>query len=57
MKDRRLIEEQMNNARLDRDDIGSAARQVHGLKRLERTRHAALEREGTTSIIPRPPSS
>jgi len=35
------------------DDVLDAAREMHGLERMEQVRHAILERNGKISIIPR----
>ena len=48
----RPIEERMKQLRVDEDDILSAAREAHGLERLEQIRYAVLERSGHISIIP-----
>ena len=46
------IEERMTRSRVDEDDILSAARQIHGLERLDQIKYAVLERGGEISIVP-----
>jgi uncharacterized membrane protein YcaP (DUF421 family) len=43
----------MDNARVDEKDILTAARESHGLERLEEIKFAVLERSGGISIIPK----
>ena len=38
--------------RVDEEDILSAARQAHGLERLEQIKYAVVERDGQVSIVP-----
>jgi uncharacterized membrane protein YcaP (DUF421 family) len=44
--------DRMDKARVDLDDILSAARERRGLERLEQIKYAVLERDGNISIIP-----
>ncbi|HEX7043649.1 MAG TPA: YetF domain-containing protein [Burkholderiales bacterium] len=53
MGDGELLEDRMNRARVDADDILAAARMTHGLERLDQIKYAVLERNGGISIIPR----
>lgn len=46
-------ERALSRSRVDLTDILSAARQRHGLERLEQVRYAILETDGNLSIIPR----
>jgi uncharacterized membrane protein YcaP (DUF421 family) len=46
------IEEHMSRARVDIADILSAARETHGLERIDQIKYAVLERNGGISIIP-----
>lgn len=46
------IREHMHKTRIDENDILLAARQTHGLERLEQIKYAVLERNGGISIIP-----
>lgn len=51
--DGKPLQHQMNKARVDLDDVLDAARQTHGLERMDQIKHAILERSGKISIIPR----
>jgi uncharacterized membrane protein YcaP (DUF421 family) len=53
--DGKLLKDRMVRARVDEDDVLDAARESHGLERLDQIRHAILERDGEISIIPRRP--
>jgi uncharacterized membrane protein YcaP (DUF421 family) len=55
VRDGQMLEDRMNRARVDREDILEAARRSHGLCRFEEIRHAVLERTGEISIVPRTP--
>ena len=48
----KLLHEIMNKARVDEEDILSAARMNHGLERLDQIKYAILERDGEISIVP-----
>lgn len=48
----RMLQREMNKSRVDKEDILSAARSLHGLERMEQIRYAILERDGNLSIIP-----
>ena|SRR5215203_4961482 len=48
------LKERMAKARVDEQDVLSAARHLHGLERLDQIRYAVLERSGGISIIPKP---
>lgn len=43
----------MDKARIDEDDILSAARAAQGLERMDQIKYAVLERSGGISIIPK----
>lgn len=47
------IRDRMKKARVDDTDILSAARELHGLERLDQIKYAVLERSGGISIIPK----
>ena len=47
------LKERMDKSRIDEDDVLDAARESHGLERMDQIRHAILERDGQISIIPR----
>lgn len=48
-----VYDDRMRRERVDLDDVLAAARQLHGLERLEQIKYAVLERNGGISIIPR----
>ncbi len=48
----RLLEGRMRRCRVNEEDILVAARQKHGLERLDQVKFAVLERSGGISIIP-----
>ncbi len=48
----RPIEQTMEKERVDVDDVLDAAREGHGLERLDQIKYAVLERNGRISIIP-----
>ena len=49
----RLIEDRATRERVDLEDVLAAARERHGLERLDQIKYAVLERSGGISIIPR----
>lgn len=51
----RMIEDRMDRARVTKGDVLEAARQHHGLERLDQVRFAILERDGAISVVPRHP--
>ena len=51
--DGELLRGRMAKARVDEEDIMTAARKHHGLERLEDVKYAVLERNGGISIVPR----
>ena len=53
VSDGKPLKERMQQARVDEDDVLDAARELHGLERMDQIRHAILERDGQISIIPR----
>lgn len=53
LEDGRPMREIMAKVRVDESDILSAARETHGLERLEQIKYAVLERSGGISIIPK----
>jgi uncharacterized membrane protein YcaP (DUF421 family) len=50
----RLHHDRMARERIDEEEILGAARELHGLERLEQIKYAVLEQNGTITIIPRP---
>jgi len=49
----RLLWDSMNKARIDEQEILVAARELHGLERLDQVKYAVLERHGGISIVPK----
>jgi uncharacterized membrane protein YcaP (DUF421 family) len=47
------LKERMDKARVDEEDILTAARELQGLERLDQIKYAVLERSGGISIIPK----
>jgi uncharacterized membrane protein YcaP (DUF421 family) len=47
------LRQRMDKVRVDEQDVLEAARQTHGLERLDQVKYAVLERSGRISIIPR----
>ena len=50
-----VIQERMDRARIDEDDILAAGRQSQGIERLDQMKYAVLEQGGSISVIPYPP--
>ena len=48
----KLLEDRIANERVDLNDVLAAARERHGLERLDQIKFAVLERSGGISIIP-----
>jgi uncharacterized membrane protein YcaP (DUF421 family) len=53
VSDGKPLKDRMDKARIDEDDVLDAAREAHGLERMDEIRHAILERDGKISIIPK----
>ena len=51
--DGKPLKQRMDKSRVDEEDVLDAAREIHGLERMDQIRHAILERDGKISIIPR----
>jgi uncharacterized membrane protein YcaP (DUF421 family) len=49
----KLLEERTRQERVDLSDVLAAARERHGLERLDQIKYAVLERSGGISIVPR----
>lgn len=49
----RPLRELMSKERVDEEDILTAARETHGLERMDQIKYAVLERSGGISIIPK----
>lgn len=53
VEDGRLLKERMRKARIDEEDILTAARELQGLERMEQIKYAVLERSGGITIVPK----
>lgn len=53
VQDGKPLKDRMNKARVDEDDVLSAARELQGLERLDQIKYAVVERSGGISIIPK----
>jgi len=49
----KVLHDRMSKERVDESDIMAAAREMHGLERLDQIKYAVLERGGSISIVPR----
>jgi uncharacterized membrane protein YcaP (DUF421 family) len=49
----RLLEERLTRERVSREDVLHAARERHGLERLDQIKYAVLEQSGGISIVPK----
>jgi uncharacterized membrane protein YcaP (DUF421 family) len=49
----RLVEQRLQRERVDVHDVLAAARERHGLERLDQIKYAVLERSGGISIVPK----
>ena len=50
------LRDRMQGLPVDDDDTLTAAREAHGIERLDQIKYAVVERSGGISIVPRPPS-
>lgn len=50
----KILKDRTDWSRIDEEDILAAARETHGLERLEQIKYAVLETTGAISIIPTP---
>jgi uncharacterized membrane protein YcaP (DUF421 family) len=53
MKDGSLLQENMDKARVDKEEILMSARYTQGVERLEDIKEATLENDGEISVVPR----
>jgi uncharacterized membrane protein YcaP (DUF421 family) len=53
VQDGRLLEERLTHERVSREDVLHAARERHGLERLDQIQYAVLEQSGGISIVPK----
>jgi len=49
----KLLLDRMKKARIDEQEVLVAAREMHGLERLDQVKYAVLERHGGISIVPK----
>jgi uncharacterized membrane protein YcaP (DUF421 family) len=49
----RPLQDRMQRARVDEEDVLTAARESQGLERMDQVKYAILERSGGISIVPR----
>ncbi|HUR23925.1 MAG TPA: YetF domain-containing protein [Acidimicrobiales bacterium] len=49
----KLLDERLKKVRVDEAEILHAARQLHGLERMDQVKYAVLETSGGISIVPR----
>lgn len=54
LEDGKMLKDRTDWTRIDEEDILTAAREAHGLERLEQIKYAVLESSGGISIIPKP---
>jgi uncharacterized membrane protein YcaP (DUF421 family) len=52
VEDGRPLHDRLRSARVDEEDALAAAREHHGLERMEQVKFAVLERSGGISIVP-----
>lgn len=52
VEDGKPLKDRMDKARVDEDDVLTAARELQGLARMEQIKYAVLKRSGGISIIP-----
>ncbi len=53
VEDGEVIDDRLEKARVEKDDILEQARAAQGIERMEQIKYAVLERSGGISIIPR----
>ena len=46
------LKKRMKKSKVDEEDILEAARNLHGLEKMEQVKYAVLEKDGSISIIP-----
>lgn len=52
VKDGQVLQENMDKARVDREEILSAARMTQGIECMDEIKHATVENDGKISIVP-----
>jgi uncharacterized membrane protein YcaP (DUF421 family) len=55
--DGKMLQNRARKSRVTEEDVLEAARNIHGLERLEQIKYAVLELDGTISIIPKEATS
>lgn len=53
MEKDRLLQDRMSRERINEEEILSAAREAHGLERLDQIKYAVVETNGRITIVPR----
>ncbi|MEW5791769.1 MAG: YetF domain-containing protein [Pseudomonadota bacterium] len=53
VEDGHLLWERMSKARVDEEDILTAARELQGLERMDQIKYAVRERGGGISVVPK----
>jgi uncharacterized membrane protein YcaP (DUF421 family) len=53
VEDGKLLDDRIAHERVDLSDVLAAAREHHGLERLDQIKYAVLERSGGISIVPK----
>lgn len=51
--DGRLLRDRLDKAHIDEKEILTAARQAHGLERMDQVKYAVLEKDGGITVVPR----
>lgn len=52
IQDGKMLKDRMDKVRVDEADILEAARELHGLERLDQIKYAIVERSGAITIVP-----
>lgn len=53
MENGKVHRDRLDKERVDEQEIAAAARELHGLERLDDVKHAILEKDGSISVVPR----
>jgi uncharacterized membrane protein YcaP (DUF421 family) len=53
VEDGKPLRDRMDKARVDDEDVMTAARELQGLERMDQVKYAVLERNGGISIVPK----
>jgi len=53
VEDGKPLQDRMDHARVDEEDVLEAARGTHGLENMQQIKYAVLERGGSISVIPK----